>query len=76
MKQTAEKVVKELDKMMDDVRNRIFQDDILDDIEPEDFKLLIHVLKISELSKQLLIEEAEALDNINEKLDKLLSKGE
>ena len=77
MKETAEKVVKELDVCMNALVKEVIKDgDILEsisDIDPKLFELLVHSINMVKLSEQLIIKQAEALDDINEKLDKLLS---
>lgn len=73
LKVTANELVEELNNLKTLIAIEIANQDI-EYIDERGFKALQSSIKVINLSNKLMIEQAETLDKINSKLDKLLNK--
>ena len=74
MKANAEKLVNEMNELMNMVVKRVVNVETITASSEEDRAALTLMIKMFDSSGKLLIEEAERLDEINDKLDKVLKK--
>lgn len=74
MKANAEKLVNEMNELMNMVVKRVVNVETITASSEEDRAALTLMMKMFDSSGKLLIEEAERLDEINDKLDKVLKK--
>lgn len=74
MKANAEKLVNEMNELMNMVVKRVVNVETITASSEEDRATLTLMMKMFDSSGKLLIEEAERLDEINDKLDKVLKK--
>ena len=77
MLETTNKLIEEMDELKKMVMTEVIHGNIDIDIDIEDMseiKFLMKSFKALNLSMRLMKEQAEKLDSMEEKLDKLLSK--
>lgn len=75
MLETSKKLIEEMDELKKMVMTEVIHGNIDIDIEDmSEIKFLMKSFKALNLSMRLMKEQAEKLDSMEEKLDKLLSK--
>ena len=75
MLETTNKLIEEMDELKKMVMTEVIHGNIVIDIEDmSEIKFLMKSFKALNLSMRLMKEQAEKLDSMEEKLDKLLSK--
>ena len=72
---TTERLVEELNNLKSLCIEEVLKNGI-DNVDEKGFKAMQSTLKVIKLSNQLMIEQAEIMNDMNRKLDKLLEKTE
>lgn len=67
-------LIEEMEGIKKDVMHLMIENDCLSMMDEQSSKMLMRSEKVFDLSKELVSEQAELLDEINRKLDKLLEK--
>ena len=73
MLETTKKFVEECDELMEFTFTKIdLKNDFIKNVNEEDFKLFKKTMSLYEASKELVIMQAEMIEEQNKKLDKIL----
>lgn len=73
----AKKLQEEMNGLKEDISNYMMSElsfESILDADPANLKMLSRSYKVMNFSAELLVEQAKAIDEINEKLDKVLIK--
>ena len=73
MLNTTIKLNGQIDEMMETVKANITTEDLLN-MSPENIKLIQNMIKLTRTAQDLMVEQAEIIENIDKKLDELLKK--
>ena len=74
MLETTKEFIEETNEIMDVMKKMMYEEDVLEDMDENTLKIYQISMKMVETSKKLLVEQAEIMESMNEKLDKLLLK--
>lgn len=74
MKKTVESYIKEVNELKDFGMKKIMEEVDITLVDTDEFELAKRTLKLLDTSCDLLLEQAEMMDSMNEKLDKLLAR--
>ena len=74
MKEATERLVKETKELMGTYMNQLMSLDSIAYMEPKDLELIQKSVGLMNNSFELCIKQAEMMDNMNAKLDKLLAQ--
>lgn len=75
MLETTKAIIKEMDEVMDAYMKQMLSFEDLMDLDDEETNLLKRTWNLMDMSKKLMLEQAEAFDKINEmdeKMDKII----
>lgn len=76
MLEKTRELIDNMDVLMGLYVKQLFSLDVIANMEEEELNLLKNTLKLMDCSRDLLIKQAEMIDGMNDKLDKLLEKAE
>lgn len=74
MLETTKEFIEETNEIMDVMKKMMYEEDVLEDMDENTLKIYQISMKMVETSNKLLVEQAEIMESMNEKLDKLLLK--
>lgn len=74
MLETTKEFIEETNEIMDVMKKMMYEEDVLEYMDENTLKIYQISMKMVETSKKLLVEQAEIMESMNEKLDKLLLK--
>lgn len=74
MLETTKEFIEETNEIMDVMKKMMYEKDVLEDVDENTLKIYQISMKMVETSNKLLVEQAEIMESMNEKLDKLLLK--